>query len=148
CLIRRNAQGLVNNFQGSRWRWIAARASHGNFFCGLGCGRWLSFSLRKFFTRHIKKLIAARNFVDQPELQSFLRRIKFPLQNHFGGFFYADQPRQTRTTAPRWNESERRLWKSNPRRRIITAGSIITRQGHFVPAARGRAVYRGDCRNF
>src|SRR5436190_6523643 len=100
------------------------------------------------FSCAIKKLIARRNFIHQAETQSSLRRIKFAFQNHFSGFFHADQPRQPRATAPRWNQAKCRFWKSHPRRWIIRGNAIIARQCHLITAAGRRAMDRSYRRDF
>src|SRR5215471_598015 len=87
-----------------------------------------AFSFAELFPRALDKLIARCNFIDQAELQSFLRGIKFSFQNHFSGFFRADQPRQARATSPRRGQPERGFGEANPRRWIIARDTVIAGQ--------------------
>src|SRR5439155_26764912 len=102
--ISRNRKSLIEDLPSTFWRrisvlpWRSERARHRR-----SSALEFAFSGTQLFPRTIEKLIARRNFIDQPELQSFLSRIKFPFQNHVSIFFGPNQAGHARATAPRGN---------------------------------------------
>src|SRR4029434_9116849 len=149
-LVWRNRQSPVDDFPGTFWCvsslfWMSVLVRRG----ARGSSPLQpAFSVARLFPRQLEKFITWSDLIDQAQLPSFLCRIKFPLCNYFRRFLDANQPRQTSTTAPGGNKAQRRLGKSDPRRRIIRSNPIVARQCHFVAATSGCAVNCGDSRNF
>ena len=108
----------------------------------------MPFALRQFLARRLEQFLARDHFVDQPELERFLRAVKFAFENHFRRRVRPDQARQARRAAPGRHEPERRFRQTDPRRRIVGRDAIIAGQRDLVAAAGTGAVNRGDGRDF
>src|SRR4029434_2227955 len=120
-LVWRNRSSLLDDFPGCFWGGFSV-------FGGGGLRRrrargssplQSAFSVARLFPRQLEKFITWSDLIDQAQLPSFPCRIQFLLCNYFRSFLAANQPRQTSTTAPGGNKAQRRLGKSDPRRRII-----------------------------
>ncbi len=95
-----------------------------------------------------EQLVLRDHFIDQAELQSFRRGIKFSFQNDFRGFLRTDQTRQARRATPRRHQTERRFRQTDPRRGRIRRDAIVTGERDLVAAAGTSAVDRRHRRNF
>src|SRR4029453_7707191 len=150
-LVWRNRQSLVYDFPGTFWCGVFSLFWRAELLRRRARGSsplQSAFSVAQLFPRQLEKFITWSDLIDQTQPPGFLCRIKFPLCNHFRRFLDANQPRQTSTTAPGGNKAQRRLGKSDPRRRIIRSNPIVARQCHFVAATSGCTVNCGDSRNF
>ena len=106
------------------------------------------FCESSFFACGFEQLVLRDHFIDQAELQSLRRGIKFAFQNDFGGFLRTDQPRQARRAAPRRHQTQRRFRKTDARRGRIRRDAVVTGERDLVAAAGTSAMDRRHRRNF